>query len=305
MASMMNYRLLVFQCVAECQSTTKAAAKLHLSQPAVTKHIQLLEEKLGLPLFFRSTKGMSLTQAGLVYLEHVQQIALAHQTVAERLRGPTDILQGRLRIGSNKTILAYCLPSILARFKSAFPAVTCEIIDGNTDTIVGALLDRRIDLALIEGPCQRSDVQRKTFLEDEIVWIAAPSHPLATAARVTAGALLRCPIVVREIGAGTRQFMESTLRRLKIKLDKVSIIQEVPSPEAVKRLVSAGMGIGYIFRLGVEQELAAGLLKKISCPQLTIRRPFSLLLPQGPPPSGVVQAFTRVLMEASGSAAAG
>ena len=101
-----------------------------------------------------------------------------------------------------KAILAYYLPAILARFKRAFPAITCEVIDGNTDTIIGALLDQRIDLALIEGPCQRSEVQRKTFLEDEIVWVAEPSHPLASAARVTPKTLLQFPMVVREAGAG-------------------------------------------------------------------------------------------------------
>lgn len=296
---MMNYRLLVFRCVAECQSTTKAARKLNLSQPAVTKHIQLLEEKLGLPLFLRSAKGMSLTQAGIIYLEHVNQIQLAHETIVERLQAPDGILRGRIRIGSNKTILAYYLPAILARFKKEFPAIACEVIDGNTDTIVGALLDQRIDLALIEGPCQRSDVQRKTFFEDDIIWIAAPSHPLANAARVTTGAVLRCPLVTREVGAGTRQFMESALRRLKIGLKDVSIIQEVPSPEAVKRLVAAGLGIGYIFSLGAKQELDAGLLRKISCPKLTVRRPFSLLFRQGPAPSGISQAFIRMLLESN------
>jgi DNA-binding transcriptional LysR family regulator len=295
---MMDYRLQVFRCVAECESITKAAHKLHLSQPAVTKHIQLLEEGLGVPLFVRSAKGMLLTEGGLVYLEHVQQIAQAHETVAQRLRAPAGILHGRLRLGSNKTILSYYLPAILARFKRAFPAITCEVIDGNTDTIVGALLDQRIDLALIEGPCERSEVQRKTFLEDEIVWVAEPSHPLACVGKVTPKTLLQYPLVVRETGAGTRQFMESALRRLKIDVGRLQIVQEVPSPEAVKRLVAAGTGIGYIFRLGVEQELSAGLLRKIPCAALTIRRPFSVLFQRGPIPSGVGQAFMRLLLEA-------
>lgn len=293
---MMNYRLEVFRRVAECQSITKAARLLHLSQPAVTKHIQLLEEKLCVPLFVRSAKGMVLTQAGIVYLQHVQEVAAAHENVARRLQTPSGILTGRLRLGCNRTVLAYYLPEMLALFKSRYPSVVCEITDGNTDTIVGALLDQRIDLALIEGPCQRPEIQKKTFLEDEIIWIAAPSDAIANIRHPTPQAVLRRPIIVREAGAGSRQFMEANLRRLRMPLDRLNIVQEIPSPEAIKRLVAAGLGISYVFRLGVEQEIASGRLVKIDCPKLNIRRPFSLLLPQGPAPSGIVQAFAHLLV---------
>jgi DNA-binding transcriptional LysR family regulator len=294
---MMNFRLQVFRRVAEAQSITKAARILHLSQPAVTKHIQLLEETLGVPLFVRAAKGMLLTQAGVVYLQHVQDVAAAHEEVARRLQAPAGILTGRLRLGCNRTVLSYYLPEKLAAFKKRYPSVTCEIADGNTDTIVGALLDQRIDLALIEGPCQRPEVQKKTFLEDEIIWIASPSDPLLETKRLTVPIVLRRALIIREVGAGSRQFMETHLRRLGIRANGLNIIQEIPNPEAIKRLVMAGLGISYVFRFGVEQELASGKLVKIDCPKLNIRRPFSLLFPQGPTPSGIVQSFIQLLLE--------
>ncbi|HEY4415173.1 MAG TPA: LysR family transcriptional regulator, partial [Verrucomicrobiae bacterium] len=100
----MNYRLEVFRRVAETQSITKAARLLHLSQPAVTKHIQLLEAELRVPLFIRSAIGMILTQAGIIYLQHVQQIAQAHENITQQLLAPAGgELTGRLRLGSNKT----------------------------------------------------------------------------------------------------------------------------------------------------------------------------------------------------------
>ncbi|HEY4415382.1 MAG TPA: LysR substrate-binding domain-containing protein, partial [Verrucomicrobiae bacterium] len=175
------------------------------------------------------------------------------------------------------------------------PAVNCEIIDGNTNTIIGALLDQHIDLALIEGPCQRPAIQKRTFLEDEIVWIASPADPLAKISRPTVETVLRRPLIVRELGAGSRQFMETVLRKLRIPLSRLNIIQEIPSPEAIKRLVAAGLGISYVFRLGVEPELASGKLVKINCPALNIRRPFSVLYPQGPTPLGLSQAFMQLL----------
>jgi DNA-binding transcriptional LysR family regulator len=294
---MMDYRLHVFRKVAELQSTTRAARVLHLSQPAVTKHIQLLEEELQVPLFVRTGRGMVLNESGIVFLQHVQQVAQAHENVAQQLQKHAGVYAGRLRLGSNKTILAYCLPEILARFKLRYPWVHCEIVDGNTDTIIGALLDQRIDLALIEGPCRRPEIQIRTFLQDEIIWIASPQDPLARIRHPKISEVLSRPIIVRETGAGTRQFMEQELHHLRIPLKRLKIVQEIPSPGGVKRLVAAGLGIGYIFRLGVEQELAAGKLVKIHCPKLSLRRPFSLLSPQGPTPPGITQAFIQVLME--------
>ena len=294
---MMNYRLLVFRQVAETQSVTKAARILHLSQPAVTKHIQLLEAALHVPLFTRAVGGMILTPAGIIYLQHVQQIAQAHENIVQQLQAPAGVLSGRLRLGSNKTLLAYYLPEILARFKQRYPSVNCEIIDGNTDTIIGALLDQRIDLALIEGPCRRPEIQKRAFLEDEIIWIASPADPVAKISRPPVQTVLRRPMIVRELGAGSRQFMEAALRLLRIPLDRLNIVQEIPSPEAIKRLVMAGLGISYVFRISVESELAAGRLVRINCPKLNIRRPFSVLYPQGPAPLGLSQAFIQLLLK--------
>lgn len=292
---MIHYRLQVFRQVAELQNLTKAARALHISQPAVTRHIRLLEENLGVPLFVRSAKGMKLNHAGTVYLQHVQQLEKAHEQIALHLKTSTDHLTGRLRLGSNKTVLAYYLPEVLAAFKSRYPSVICDVIDGNTDTIIGALLDQRIDLALIEGPCRRSEIQMRTILEDEIIWIASPSNPLAKAAQPSMKAVLSQPMILREMGAGSRQFMEEALRQYKIPLAGLKVVQEMPSPEGIKRLVAADIGVSYVFRICVQKELASGELAEVKCPKLSLRRPFSLLYPQGPVPAGVSQAFMEFL----------
>lgn len=294
---MLNYRLHVFRKVAELQNMTKAAQALHLSQPAVTKHVQMLERELRIALFKRTPNGLMLTEAGVVYLRHVQELSQAHENVARQLHATSGIVTGRLRLGSNKTVLSYFLPEVLARFKRQYPSVTCEIMDGNTDTIVGALLDQHIDLAIVEGPCQRPEIQKQTILEDEIIWIASPSDPVAKLERPTVQAVLQRPLIVREIGAGGRQFMEQALRKMHIGVEKLNIIQEIPSPEAIKRLVATGLGISYVFRVGVERELASGKLVKINCPKLNIRRAFSVLYPQGPMPTGLSHVFIQLLVD--------
>lgn len=293
---MIDYRLHVFRLVAEMRSLTKAAKALHLSQPAVTKHVKLLEEELRLPLFVRSSSGVVLTDAGTVFLQHVQATEKTRAHVLEQLQAPVGRLTGRLRLGSSMTIASYYLPEVLVRFKTKYNSVTCDVVEGNTDFIVGLLLDQRIELGLVEGPCRRREIQVRPFYEDELIWIASPSDPLAGIKQLKVKALLERPIISRELGSGTRRVVETALRQQGIPIAKLNIAQELPGTEAIKRMVAAGAGIACVSRLSTEQELASGKLVQIHCPRLRLKRQFSILIPQGPDPIGIVQAFSKFLM---------
>jgi len=195
------------------------------------------------------------------------------------------------------TIASYYLPEVLVRFKAKYASVTCDVIEGNTDFIISLLLDQRIELGLVEGPCRRREFQSRPFYEDEIIWIAAPFDALAQMKQPTAKALIERPIISRELGSGTRRVVETALRQQGIPLAKLNITQELPSTEAIKRMVATGVGIGYVSRLGVDQELASGKLVQIHCPKLKITRSFSILIPQGPDSIGIVQAFSKCITE--------
>ena len=160
---MIDYRLHVFRQVAEVRSLTKASKALHLSQPAVSKHIKLLEEELRVPLFVRSSSGVVLTDAGTIFLKHVQETEKSRAAVMEKLRAPVGLLTGTLRLGSSMTIASYYLPNVLVGFKAKHAAVKCEVVEGNTDLILGLLLDQRIELGLVEGPCRRREIQVRPF----------------------------------------------------------------------------------------------------------------------------------------------
>jgi molybdenum-dependent DNA-binding transcriptional regulator ModE len=136
---MIDYRLHVFRQVAEVRSLTKASKALHLSQPAVSKHIKLLEEELRVPLFVRSSTGVVLTDAGTIFLRHVQETEKSRAAVMEKLQAPVGLLTGTLRLGSSMTIASYYLPDVLVRFKAKHAAVKCEVVEGNTDLILGLL----------------------------------------------------------------------------------------------------------------------------------------------------------------------
>src|ERR1700723_3712723 len=249
---MIDYRLHVFRQVAEVRSLTKASKALHLSQPAVSKHIKLLEEELRVPLFIRSSSGVVLTDAGTIFLKHVQETEKSHAAVMEKLQAPVGLLTGSLRLGSSMTIASYYLPDVLVRFKAKHAAIKCEVVEGNTDFILGLLLDLRIELGLVEGPCRRREIQVRPFYEDEIIWIASPADPLAKTKQPAIKMLLERPLISRELGSGTRQVTEAALRQQGVSLSRLNIIQELPSAEAIKRMVIAGAGISYVSRLCVE-----------------------------------------------------
>src|ERR1700746_1227252 len=176
---MIDYRLHVFRQVAEVRSLTKRENVLLFSQPAVSKHIKLLEEELRVPLFVRSSTGVVLTDAGTIFLKHVQETEKSRAAVMEKLQAPVGLLIGSLRLGSSMTIASYYLPDVLVGFKAKHAAVKCEVVEGNTDLILGLLLDQRIELGLVEGPCRRREIQVRPFYQDEVIWIAAPFDPLA------------------------------------------------------------------------------------------------------------------------------
>lgn len=294
---MIDYRLHVFRHVAELRSLTRASKALRLSQPAVTKHIKLLEEELRLPLFVRSSHGVELTDAGTVFLKHVQATEKERAGILEQLQAPVGKLAGSLRLGGSMTIVSYYLPEILLAFKTKYPDVSCTVFEDNTDFILGLLLDQRIDIGLVEGPCRRREVRARPFYEDEIIWIASPADALASAKKVAARNLIERPIISRESGSGTRRVVEAALRQRGISLAELNIVQELPSTEGIKRMVAAKAGIGYASRLSVQQELASGKLAEIHCPKLRMKRHFSILIPQGPDPVGIVQAFSKFLVQ--------
>ncbi len=277
MKGMMDYRLHVFRQVAVSGSLTRASRILHLSQPAVTKHIKLLEEELGMPLFVRSSSGIVLTDAGVVFLQHVVETESARARVLDQLRAPLGQLSGSLRLGASRTIASYWLADALIRLKKNHPLIRCDLSEGNTEHIISLLLDQKIEAGLVEGPCRRREIRAQAFFEDEIIWIASPGHELARERKPDLSRILACPIVSREVGSGTRKVVEIALRQRGVTFSRLDIIQEFHNSEAIKQMVSSGVGIGYLSRLSVQAELARGSLAEIHSPGWLITRPFFLL----------------------------
>ena len=259
-----NFRLKVFRAVAENASFRKAGEELYLTQPAVTQQIRALEEDLGVQLFDRTGTRVEVTSTGSVLLRYVRQVdkllARAEQEIAvlNRTEG------GESCLGVSTTISQYVLPRMLKEFRRLHPKVGLSVQNGNTEQIVEALIDQEVSLGLIEGPARRRDVRTEPFLDDELVLIVPASHEWADFPSLSSQSLIGAPMLMRERGSGSRRVIESALVAAGLKLKSLNITMELDSTEAIKSAVESGLGVGFVSRLAIANEVRLGLLKTVS-----------------------------------------
>ncbi|QOV89636.1 LysR substrate-binding domain-containing protein [Humisphaera borealis] len=296
--------LAVVHAVATEQSVSRAADRLMVSQPAVSKQLRELEKQLGTPLFDRLPRGVRPTQAGTILADYARRIfglaAEAEQRLAE-LRG---LERGELRIGASTTIAVYLLPPVFVAFRSKFPGVKLTVDIANTHDIQDRLAAGLIDVAMTEGDADEAEFVVDPFMTDELIAIAAPGHPLAAGKTggktggtnsVRAEVLCREPFVVREAGSGTRAVVE---RALSARGLAVTPVMAVGSTIVIKRAVAAGVGIAFVSRLACELELRSGTLVEIRTSDLKITRPLHRLRIRGRHEPRAVAEFDQLLKQA-------
>ena len=187
-------QLRYFLKVAERQSFTRAAEDLALSQPALSRSIQKLEEELGRPVFERKTRSVALTDAGTLLASRARQVfAMLADTKAEIT---DDGQSGRLRVGAIPTIAPYFLPQVLREFATAFPKATVHIHENTTDALLKALTQGEIDLAVLAAPVPEKYLEIEELFTEELLVVFPPEHPLATKPSIRIGDLEPLPFVL-------------------------------------------------------------------------------------------------------------
>ncbi len=268
------HHLKIFCTVAQRSSITAAAADLLLSQPAVSLQLKALERELGMPLFQRGGAKLRLTQAGEVLYRSAVSILSAKEE-AERaikeLRGGTT---GRLILGAGTTGGMYVLPRILQAYKGIWPGTEVLLQIATTDQILDRLLQNVLDLGLVGGPIEDRRFVTEPVCVDELVLIAAPTHPMVSLGKVTLKDLAGMPFIVPEAGSRTRQLVERRLREAGMAL---RIAMQMPGTEGVKRAVEAGLGIGMVSGFAVEAECATGVLARVPIEGFRLVRTMNLV----------------------------
>ncbi len=290
-----NFRLIVFRAVARHLSFSRAAEELLLTQPAVTQQIKALEEQFGIPLFHRGGGRIALTPGGAALLPFTEQIkALSEQAFAAVAKAYGQ-KAGELSVGASQTIAQYLLPTFLAAFLQKNPQVRVTARSGNTDQMLTALVSGDIQIALLEGPEQRTDVHIESFMEDHMVLVVPSSHEWADR-KITLDEFRTQSLLIREFGSGSRRIVEQALAGVGLKTKDLSIRMELDSTEGLLNAVEAGLGITFVSRWAVRNQLALGTLKLARLEGLKLSRSFSLAYPAGPEPSGSVGAFRAFLL---------
>lgn len=290
-----NFRLKIFRVVAHHLNFSRAAEELLLTQPAVTLQIKALEEELAVPLFDRSGGRITLTPAGKALLPYAEKLkAIADEAIAA-VNTASGQDTGQLAIGASQTIGQYVLPTLVARFLSDHPRVALTAVCGNSDEMLAALVSRRIQFALIEGPALRKDFKVEPFMEDRLV-LVVPAHHEWADREIEAGTLKGAPLLMREFGSGSRRVVEQALARAGISKKEFSSRIELNSTEGLLSAVEAGLGVTFASLWAVRNQLALGTLKLARVRGLKLSRKFSLVYPAGPAPTGIAGAFRMFLL---------
>jgi len=276
-----DFRLKVFQTAAQRLSFTKAAHELYITQPAVTKHINELEKNIGRPLFNRHGNNISLTREGDLLLTFADKIIDLYHQMDEEINHIQQTVTGQLRIGASTTIAQYILPKILAKFKAAYSNTEITLLNDNTEHIESYVLDKKIDIGLIEGTARNPLLHYEPFIQDEIVLVTRTGNHKAKKAEIKSEQLKKLPLVIRETGSGTLDVIEKALAGNHIHRNDLHIEIALGSTGSVKNYLLHSDAFAFLSVHTVLEELAHNKLSVIEVADLDIRRTFRFVCLHG------------------------
>lgn len=295
---MENFRLKVFRIAARHLSFRRAADELLLTQPAVTQQIKALEDEYGVPLFDRTGGHIALTASGQILLPFAERLKAISDEAFEAVAKVAGSHAGRLAIGASQTIGQYLLPNFVAAFLRQHPRLEITATSGNTDEIVAALTAQKIQIALIEGPALRKDIKTEAFMEDQMVLVVPAGHEWAEH-EIDLAELKTASLLTRELGSGSRRVVEQALRKAGLNKKELRTSMELDSTEGLLSAVEAGLGVTFVSRWAVRNQLALGTLRIARVRGLKLSRMLSLAYPSGPEPTGNAGAFRRFILAES------
>ncbi|MBI5006582.1 MAG: LysR family transcriptional regulator [Nitrosomonadales bacterium] len=288
-------QLQVFESVARHLNHSRAASELYLSQPAVSMQIKQAETAIGLPLFEQTGKKLHLTAAGselLHYARSMLQLMQEMESVFDEMKG---LERGHLNISVVSTA-NYFMPQLLAKFIQAHPKIQVSLSVANRDAVIRHLVENIADLAIMGQPPEGTDMRAEAFMENPLVVIAAPGHPLARTKKILPKQLANETFLLRELGSGTRGVAERYFASNKLVLPAH---MEMDTNEAIKQSVQAGMGIGIISRHGIELELETRRLVVLDVDRFPIVRHWYIVQRKDKRPTTAAHEFERFLLEES------
>lgn len=271
----MDQQLLVFVTVAELGNFTKAAEKLHMTQPAVSQYIQSIERNYGMKLLERSNKFVRLNKPGEIVYYHAKEILSLYEKVENLLDDLSKQPKGPLKIGASYSYGEYVLPNLIARLHEAYPHIRPSITIGNTKEVAEFVIKNQLDIGIIEGWYNNAQLQIETFADDAMYIVTSTNHSLANhGEKIEFTDLENETWIVREEGSGTREATEKLFKQLSISPKNLMVFG---STQLIKESVEAGLGITLLSQWTFRKEEQLDLLKTLPIKGTPFNRKFSLV----------------------------
>lgn len=277
-------------------SVSRAAEKLHVTQPAVSMQLRLLEEAVGLPLFEQIGRKIRLTDAGLDFERYASAAMAQFKELDDAMAQRVGMKKGRIELAVVSTA-KYFVPMLLVRFRQKFPSIEVVLHIHNREVIMSMLARNEVDLVIMGRAPSTLECNATPFATNPMGIVGAPEHPLSRRRRAPLSILQEQEFVVREKGSGTRQSMERLFEEHGI---SPTIVMEMPSNETIKQAVMAGMGLGFLSLRTVRHELAAGHMTLLDLEGLPLMRHWHVTHLQSKRLSPAATAFKSFLIEEAG-----
>jgi DNA-binding transcriptional LysR family regulator len=287
-------QLRVFASVARHLSFARAAEELHLTPPAVSMQVKELEEQVGLPLFDRSGRAVSLTTVGEYVLAHAKRVLAVMKDAEDMVARFRGLQGGELNIGMVSTA-NYFLPRLLAMFRAEHPNVDVRLhVGNNREQLVKLMQAHDVELTIMGRPPKEMATRAEPFAMHPHVLVTALDHPFTQMETVPASALAREGFIVREQGSGTRAALEEFMDEHRLRLQ---VVMEMASNEAIKQAVMAGMGVSLLSLHIVGLELAHGLIASPEVEGLPVMRRWHVVHNLAKTLSPAAEAFRYFILE--------
>ncbi|GAB4548302.1 MAG: LysR substrate-binding domain-containing protein [Phycisphaerales bacterium] len=280
-----------FRAIARAGHMTRAADTAGVSQPALSAMLKKLEAELGAELFHRTPRGVELTEAGRVFLEHAEDALRAAEQAAASVRELAGLERGEIRMGGGATATAYLLPPIVRAFRSSHPGVRFFVREAGSRAVADSVRSGELDMGIVTLPLPHrvdTDLLIVPLTTDELRLIVPEGHPLSGARTFDWHDLRDEPVIAFEAGSTVRAMIDAAAFNAGVELN---VAMELRSVDAIVHNVRAGIGVGFVSRFALEDDEGA------RCADAPLRRELALVRRSDRVPSPAAHAFEELLVE--------
>lgn len=272
------HQLKIFVSVFKNKSFSRASEELYLTQPTISDHIKTLEEELECNLFDRLGRTIMPTKEAEFLYSHATEVLEKISILKDTFSQFKKELSGELILGASTIPGTYLMPYIISDFKKKYPAISFQIVIGDSKEIIGKISRHELLMGIVGAKISDSQLVFTPFLEDELIAISSPS--LIQQNELKIEELIKFPMVFRESGSGTQREVEQILESKGISSDTLKIAGIFGSTDAVKQAVKSGLGVSIVSRLSVTDELKFETLKEIKVTDIQMKRKFYIVTHQ-------------------------